>query len=108
MTNRPGPGPCTPRLTSAPTSDVQVALLTDGQTDVTTGGRISLTSIGGLRATQLFSGNVTISGTSVTLASGSELASFLDDGFVGGQRISIAGTGGADDANYYVLSVALG
>src|SRR5260370_6252168 len=31
----------------------------------------------------------------------------MDDGVGGGQRIRIGGTGGADDANYYVLSVAL-
>jgi Bacterial Ig-like domain/RTX calcium-binding nonapeptide repeat (4 copies) len=103
----PGPGDSyTVRLTSQPTADVQIAIVTDGQTDVTAGGRISLAAIGGLVPTQLFSGNVLISGTSVKLAAGSELQSFVSDGFVVGERISITGTGTADDADYYILTVA--
>ena len=46
------------RLTGQPTAPVTVALLTDGQTDVTIGGRIALAAIGGLTALQQFSGDV--------------------------------------------------
>ncbi len=108
-----GSAPCTTgsdsytvRLTSQPTADVQIAIVTDGQTNVVDGGRISLVPIGGLVPTQLFSGNVTISGATVTLAAGSQLQSFLALGFAANERISIGGTGTADDTNYYVLSVA--
>ena len=92
------------RLTSQPTANVQVAIITDGQT-FATGPGLTLAAVGGLVPTQLFSGNVTISGTTVTLAAGSALQNFVSEGFVAGQRISIAGTTG-DDGNYYLLSVS--
>jgi hypothetical protein len=49
------------RLTLQPTAPVDIAIVTDGQTDVTTGGRVSLKAIGGLTARQQFLGNLTIS-----------------------------------------------
>jgi hypothetical protein len=103
-----GPGPgisYTTRLTEAPKTSVTVAIITDGQADVTPGGRISLQQVGGLQASQLFKGNVTIAGTTITLASGSELSNFLDDGFAAGQLIRVSGTGSADDADYTIASV---
>jgi hypothetical protein len=57
-----------------------------------------MAAIGGLQATQLFTGNITVSGTTVGLAAGSELQSFLDDGFLPGQRLSIACAVGPCDA----------
>ena len=82
----PGPGDSyTLRLTSQPTDSVQVAIITDGQTDATGGSRRR--SVGGLRPTQLFTGNITVSGSTITRAAGSDLGSFVDEGFVAGMRI---------------------
>ncbi|HEY3922827.1 MAG TPA: hypothetical protein VGL76_12045 [Gaiellaceae bacterium] len=94
------------RLTSQPTADVQIAIVTDGQTDAS-GSGLTLAAIGGLRASQLFTGNVTVSGSTITLATGSELGSFVQDGFTVGMRIGFTGTGTADDTatNLYVLTV---
>src|SRR4029077_10740051 len=101
----PGPGDSyTVRLTSRPTANVQVQILTDGQTNVTTGGAISTATVGTLRPAQLFSGNVTVGGPAITLASGSELGSFVTNGFIAGPRIRVAGTG-AGDGDYYIASV---
>ena len=107
----PGPGDSyTLRLTSKPTDSVQVAIITDGQTDATIGGSVSLAAVGGLRPTQLFAGNITISGNTITLASGSDLGSFVSAGFVVGMRIGISGTGTSDDVatGFYVSAVTAG
>jgi hypothetical protein len=88
------------RLTKAPSADVEIAVITDGQTDVlvdaTSDPRISMQAIGGLRTTQLFVGTIAIDGAVVTRANGSDLGSFLDDGFFPGYRIRISGAGLAD------------
>ena len=99
----PGPGDSyTLRLTSQPTDTVQVAIITDGQTDAT---GLPTAKIGGLRPTQLFAGNITVSGSTITRAAGSDLGSFVDEGFVAGMRIRIGGTGTGDDADFFVLTV---
>src|SRR5258708_5470746 len=77
----------------APTLPVNVALITDGQTDIPVGGPVSLTSIGGSAPVTLFQGNVTISGNVITRASGSELGSFSNAGFQAGQVIQVGGLG---------------
>src|SRR6185312_9435977 len=84
----PGPGDTyTIRLTKAPTADVTVAVITDGQTDVT---GMPIQVVGGARPQQLFAGNITVpSGAIVARGAGSDLGSFLDDGFLPGQRLSL-------------------
>ena len=89
----------------APGTTVTVGLISDGQTSIATDARLlgdparpRLPAAGrppGART--LFSGNVTISGNTITLANGSELMSFLTDGFAVGQRLVIGGTGTGDD-----------
>src|SRR5260370_17533041 len=84
----PGPGSSySLRLAMAPTLPVNVALITDGQTDIPVGGPVSLTSIGGSALVTLFQGHVTISGNVITRASGSELASFINAAFQAAQAI---------------------
>ena len=82
------------RLTMAPTLDVKVALITDGQTDITPGGGISNTLIGNQTTTPLFNGNISISGATITRGAGSELGSFLTEGFQVGQLVTITGQSG--------------
>ncbi len=99
-TSGPGPGDTyTLRLTKQPNGNVTIALLTDGQTDVKTinGVPVTLVSVGGLVAAPLFLGNVTFSGTTITRALGSELGSFLLEGFAAGQLLRI--TGGTPNDN---------
>ena len=89
----------------APGTTVTVGLIGDGQTSIATDAACSLTLRGhvclqpvGHQGTRtLFTGNVTITGNTITLASGSELMSFLTDGFAAGQRLVIGGTGTGDD-----------
>jgi hypothetical protein len=105
-TSGPGPGDSyTVRLNSEPTTDVKVAIVTDGQTDVTTGGRISLEAIGRLESSELFNGNLLVSGSVITRATGSELGSFASEGFAAGQLIRISGAGAAN-GDYTVASVS--
>ena len=93
----PGPGDSYRiRLTLKPTGSVTIALITDGQTDVTAGGRIVYQSIGGVRAVRQFSGDITVAGSVVTRAGLSALGSFIDEGFAPGQRVRIANAGGAN------------
>ena len=94
------------RLTKQPTAPVTVALLTDGQTDVTLGGRIALAPIGGLTALQQFSGDISIAGAVVTRTGAAALGNFLDEGFAAGQRIRIANAGAAN-GDYVVAGVAM-
>ena len=90
------------RLTMAPTLDVKVALITDGQTDITPGGGISNTLIGNQTTAPLFNGNISISGATITRGAGSELGSFLTEGFQVGQLVTITGQSG----NFTIHSVA--
>ena len=104
------------RLASQPTATVQVALITDGQTDINmalAGSGITMQAIGGLQASQAFKGNITITpinGTTeqINRAAGSDLGSFLDEGFQKGQRIRLSGTLGAADGDYLVVDLGIG
>jgi Ca2+-binding RTX toxin-like protein len=101
----PGTGDSyTVRLTKAPTAPVDIAIVTDGQTDVTLGGAVSLKLVGGARPQQLFTGNITVSGAIVTRGSGADLGSFIDDGFAMGQHVRV--TIGASSVDVDVLSVS--
>jgi len=80
------------RLTREPDDTVRVAVLTDGLADVVKIGATTISPedyavIGGLRATQMFNGNVIFGddGTKLTLTrgEGSDLGSFIDEGFFG-------------------------
>jgi Ca2+-binding RTX toxin-like protein len=93
------------RLTLAPSSPVTIALVTDGQTDITTGGRISLQPIGGLTAFQQFLGDLTIAGTTITRAGESALGNFTDEGFASGQLIRLTSAGAAN-GDYTIASVS--
>ena len=98
----PGPGSSyTMSLTMAPSSGqpVNVALITDGQTNITPGGsdRWPRSARSALAVPTAFGGNVQISGSTISLASGSQLDSFLADGFQAGQLLQISGTATADD-----------
>src|SRR5262249_40466695 len=106
----PGKGDLyTMRLTSPPSADVNVDVVTDGQTDIDytdlqAGGRISAPmKIGGPQAIQLFKGNIVISGSTITRGSGSETGSFLDEGFLPKQRIRLEGAGAAN-GDYYIAA----
>src|SRR5260370_17519913 len=78
----PGPGSSySLRLAMAPTLPVNVALITDGQTDIPVGGPVSLTTIAGSALVTLFQGHVTIPGNVITPASGSHPPRFLNPAF---------------------------
>ena len=103
----PGTGDSyTVRLTKAPTAPVTIAVVTDGQTDVTLGGRVTLDLVGGARPQQLFTGNIKVTGAVVTRGDGADLGSFIDDGFAVGQRIRITGTGTPIDTTIAAISLA--
>ena len=93
------------RLTKRPTGDVTAAVLTDGMVDVVAIGGVatpvsSYQVIGGKVASRLFLGNLSISadGRTLTRANGSDLGSFVDEGFQRGDeiRVSIDGVGTVD------------
>ena len=90
----PGPGGSYAlRLTAAPAAGtvVTVALVTDGQTDITPGGRIALAPVG-VAGHGLYDGAVAYDAAAGTLrrADGS---SWLDDGFLEGQLFQLGGGG---------------
>jgi hypothetical protein len=104
------------RLTQAPTADVEVALLTDGLADVTSVGRDannngvidageeiawSYEEIGGLRPVQVFNGTIDFAGTTLTRGAGSDLGSFLAEGWAVGDLLRIGNT----DTVYEVTAV---
>jgi hypothetical protein len=104
----PGQGSSyTMRLTKQPSANDNVFtnIITDGQTDITAGGSVSLTKIGNEQPSQLFQGNITISGATITLASGSETGSFLLDGFAVGMPIQGVGIG-SNNTDYTIASIA--
>ncbi|KKL63475.1 hypothetical protein LCGC14_2174730, partial [marine sediment metagenome] len=83
------------RLTRRPTADVDVAVFTDGLADVVKIDGVAVTPasmqvIGGYLPAQAFTGTLDIAGAVITRGEGSELGSFLDEGFVAGQLIRIA------------------
>jgi len=91
------------RLTRRPDGTVTVAVLTDGLTDVVSidGAPVVLQEIGGVVPTRLFEGQITVSGTTITRGSDSDLGSFLDEGFAVGQFVRVT-TGSGTDSDPYV------
>lgn len=85
----------TVRLTSRPTADVIVGLVTDGQTQILSG--TTPVSVARITARTMLSANVTIAGSTITLAAGSELGSFVAAGFRVGQLLTLTGAGGASN-----------
>src|SRR4029079_4586689 len=91
---------------------VRIAILTDGLVDVLTlnGLPAVLEPIGGYVASRLFLGNLTF-GTdgaghlTLTRANGSDLGSFVDEGFEAGQLIRLGGMGAGNDGDYHILTV---
>src|SRR5262249_41617491 len=85
--------------------------VTDGQVDVNKSAvdpsRMTLQAVGGLQASQAFKGNLTFSGGVITRANGSDLGSFLDEGFQKGQRVRLAGTGTSADGDYVVTDLTV-
>ncbi|HKJ56179.1 MAG TPA: hypothetical protein VJ978_09355, partial [Nitriliruptoraceae bacterium] len=79
------------RLTSAPTTPVTIEILTDGQTNVVAGPGVTLSPVGDYRATEGFRGTAVFAGATITRGAGSELGSFLAEGFVVGAWIQIVG-----------------
>jgi hypothetical protein len=92
------------RLTKAPTDDVYVAVLTDGLADVTAinGLPVSYIEIGGLRPVQVFNGTIDFAGNLLTRGSGSDLGSFVDEGWQQGDLLRI----GVGPTVYEVASVS--
>ena len=102
------------RLDSQPKAEVRIAIIGDGQTDVATsslGPRVALEQWGGLQASQAFAGNIQITGSgstrTITRVNGSDLGSFLDEGFVKGQRIRLSGTGNGSDGDYVITNLGI-
>ncbi|MEE4314510.1 MAG: Calx-beta domain-containing protein [Desulfofustis sp.] len=102
------------RLTREPDESVTVAVLTDGLADVVKIGSTEITPndyavIGGLQVTQVFTGNVIFDGNgsnlTISRGEGSDLGSFIDEGFYAGQRIRIGGSDG-NDGDYEVKSIS--
>ncbi len=82
------------RLTQRPTDNVEIAILTDGLTDVVSiNGLPFLTSdyrdIGGYVPTRSFAGGLIVSGATIMRGTGSELGSFLEEGFTPGSFIRV-------------------
>ncbi|HEY9356553.1 MAG TPA: hypothetical protein VIQ52_09640, partial [Arthrobacter sp.] len=97
------------RLTKAPNGDVRIALIPDGLVDVVSVGGVAVTPadyqvIGGDIPARAFLGALTIAGTTISRANGSDLGSFIDEGFTAGQRITISGCG---VTIFTILSVVL-
>ncbi|HEY3484536.1 MAG TPA: hypothetical protein VGK49_04085, partial [Ilumatobacteraceae bacterium] len=100
------------RLNSPPKADVDIAIITDGQTDVDPstidGVRLTFDEVGGLQASKAFDGNIRIEigGTTVIRrVNGDDLGSFLDESFVKGMRIRLSGTGNGSDGDYVVVDL---
>ncbi|MFL5860054.1 MAG: hypothetical protein ACJ780_04640, partial [Solirubrobacteraceae bacterium] len=91
----------------APGTTVTVGLIGGGQTTIATGagcsvtllGHVCLVAVGHQGTRTLFTGNVTISGNTITLANGSELENFMTAGFAPGQRLVIGGTAAGANPN---------
>jgi hypothetical protein len=82
---------------------VDVAVLTGGLTDVVSIGGTTITPagyavVGGLVPSQRFFGNLTISGTTIARANGSDLGSFHEEGFQDGDHLRIRLNGGTYEA----------
>src|SRR5262249_40879552 len=82
------------RLTTAPTADVKISIITDGQTNVLTDSRVQLSAIGTSQH-GLFTGTITWDGATRTLTR-SDGGSWLDDGFLEGQLVRFNGATSGD------------
>ena len=78
---------------------MNIALITDGQTDIDSRRRSDAPESRSSRsaasqASQAFKGTVTIDAAAgtITRANGSDLGSFIDEGFQKGMRIRLSGT----------------
>jgi len=103
------------RLTKEPEAQVEIAILTDGLADVVSvkGNPVTPADyelIGGLRPVEIFEGSLVFeNGESfgqITRGTGSDLGSFISEGFTEGQQIRIGGSGADYDGDYYVTSVS--
>ncbi|MGB7962679.1 MAG: hypothetical protein WCF12_06920, partial [Propionicimonas sp.] len=90
------------RLTQQPDADVQVAIVTDGQTDVVAGAGVTYQAIGGSVTYRQFTGSLQIADRIITRIGDSVLGNFNDEGFAAGQRIRIGGA----TAEFVIDSVA--
>ena len=92
------------RLQLQPTAPVEVAILTDGLTDVKSinGVPVVYQEIGGYHATQLFIGSVTLGndGAGRVVITRTDTGSFLDEGFAPGMFVRISGLGAANGDRY--------
>ena len=95
------------RLTSAPFATVKVAIITDGQTDVDLTGADPRLAPRADRDDPVDAGlhrqpddRGHRRSATFTRANGSELGSFLDEGFAIGQRIRLSGSGNGSDGDY--------
>jgi hypothetical protein len=92
------------RLQKQPTAPVEIAILTDGLTDVKSvgGSPVVYQEIGGYHATQLFTGTVTLGndGSGRITLTRADTGSFLDEGFLPDMFVRIAGAGAADGDRY--------
>src|SRR5262249_41370341 len=82
------------RLTTAPTADVKVAILADGQTNIVIGGRVQLAAIGAAQH-GLYTGLITWDSATRTLTR-TDGSSWLDDGFLEGQLVRFNGAASGD------------
>ncbi|MDA8440737.1 MAG: hypothetical protein M0Z51_18020, partial [Propionibacterium sp.] len=102
------------RLLKQPTAPVTIGIITDGQTSIATDaacststlGHVCLAPVDHLAATSLFVGHVTISGATITRAAGSELGSFITEGFAAGQLLMITGAGADSNTAATAYTVA--
>ena len=83
---------------------MKVAAVTDGQTDVVAGGRVTYQAIGGEVTYRQFTGTLAINGSTLTRTGDSALGNFRDEGFAAGQRIRL--TVGVATYDYLITSVA--
>ncbi|HEX4527110.1 MAG TPA: PKD domain-containing protein [Gaiellaceae bacterium] len=105
------------RLTSQPTSQVKIGIITDGQVDVQNDGgapldsRLKLEQVGGLQASQAFKGPITMSAAAsgmsvITRANGSDLGNFIAEGFQKNMRVRLAGLGAPTDGDYVIVDIS--
>ncbi|MCL1598791.1 MAG: hypothetical protein M3094_06385, partial [Actinomycetia bacterium] len=100
------------RLTQQPEEDVEIAILTDGLTDIVFIDGVAVTpsdykDIGGIVPFRMFRGNLEITGTLIERANGSDLGSFVEEGFLSGQaiRVIIDNGGTTETADGVITSI---
>lgn len=99
------------RLTRVPTAPVDVAIVTDGLVDVVEVDGTAVTpgtytAIGGYQPVRAFRGTATVAGTTITRGAGSDLGSFVEEGFAVGQFVRVAA--GVTTIDAYVTAVTAG